>query len=77
MKDREGTTWVQIRLSEYHRDALIVAHRLVRLALKEHDVSSTVWAKGSGKVNPQAVLINLDSMIESWDLAAEDESHGH
>ncbi len=62
MKDSGGTEWRTVRLSEHDRDALAVARRLVMREL-------------CGKpdaVEPQAVAINLDRMIEDWDSATDE-----
>lgn len=71
MKDAGGTIWKTVRLSEHDRDALAIARRLVIRALDENDPA--LWSNGAGNVEPRAVLINLDRMIEDWDVAAEAE----
>ena len=74
MKDSEGTAWYEIRVSEHDRDALAVARRLVMRALRDDGTGSDVWSNGAGSVEPEAVVINLDRMIEDWDQAAADAS---
>lgn len=73
MKDAGGDLWQEIRLSEHDRDALAVARRLVIRAIREDGPDSDIWSDGAGAVEPQAVLINLDRMIEDWDNASEEE----
>lgn len=72
MKDAGGTVWHELRLSEHDRDALSIARRLVMRELGENP-DSHAWRNGAGAVEPQAVPINLDRMIEDWDRAAESE----
>jgi hypothetical protein len=68
MKDAGGTVWHTLRLSEHDRDALAVARRLVMRATRD-EPDSDVWRNGAGAVEPEAVAINLDRMIEDWDAA--------
>lgn len=74
VKDSEGTLWQEIRLSEHDRDALAVARRLVMRAINEEPPDSVVWSKGAGSVEPEAVVINLDRLIEDFDIAAAYEA---
>lgn len=71
MRDASGTQWQEIRLSEHDRDALAVARRLVMRALEDDDPA--LWSNGAGNVEPRAVLLNLDRLIEDWDNASEEE----
>jgi hypothetical protein len=68
VKDTAGTEWRTVRLSEHDRDALAVARRLVMRELHDNP-DSDVWRNGAGAVEPEAVAINLDRMIEDWDAA--------
>jgi hypothetical protein len=78
VKDIEGTTWQEIRLSEHDRDALMVLRRLVQRAMNEEPPDSKVWSNSTGRVEPQAALINLDRLIEDWDMATAYEAEmGH
>lgn len=70
MKDAGGLEWRTVRLSEHDRDALAVARRLVMRELRDNP-DSDVWRNGAGAVEPQAVAINLDRVIEDWDNAEE------
>lgn len=71
MKDAGGVEWRSIRLSEHDRDALAIARRLVMRELRDKQ-DSDVWRNGAGAVEPQAVAINLDRMIEDWDNATDE-----
>lgn len=80
MKDYEGIIWQDIRISEYDRDALMVLRRLVLRAINEEPPDSEVWKDSTGRVDPEAALINIDRLVEDWDVAtayeAEMESEG-
>jgi hypothetical protein len=65
MKDAGGTIWHMLRLSEHDRDALAITRRLVMRELRGNP-DSDAWRNGAGAVEPEAVLINLDRMIEDW-----------
>jgi len=72
VKDAGGTEWRTVRLSEHDRDAIAVARRLVMRELRDNP-ESDIWRNGAGAIEPQAVAINLDRMIEDWDGAGDQQ----
>ena len=54
-----------IMVEDCDRDALTVAATLVRFAIRERILSP--FKRGHRQLNPEAVLINLERIMNDWD----------